>query len=120
MPEHCFQRESITSSFLQPDERSKYQTPKKGFKAHQTRRRQECRQNSSALRTAALERARLALSGDLHEDENVEVRAVLPVVQCSVVYLCSQSSVHNHADVLAEAVELSTGIGRMIHRYTGI
>lgn len=64
---------------LQPDEMPHvHQTPKKGIGAlqHQEHRRRVFRQNSRALRTAALERARHVISGDLHEDENREVRTL--------------------------------------------
>lgn len=78
---HSFTRapDPITCSdpgSLQRDERDhSYRTPKYGFRAlrHQERRRREFRQNSRALRSAALQRAREALSGDLHEEETSEV-----------------------------------------------
>lgn len=74
--------ELITSSdprSLRRDENNRCQeTPKNGFWAlrHQERRRREFRQNSRALRSAALQRARDALSEDLHEAEAQEVRIV--------------------------------------------
>lgn len=89
MPEHWFQQESITSTdrhSLQPDDKRDYvvnervkDPPKVGIKGlrHQERRRAEIRQNSRALRTAALERARLVLDGDLHDEEEQEVRIFL-------------------------------------------